>query len=123
MELQKFLRRNFGNDTANHAPGHGGPIVNYITSRVFKRETLMMVKGFTISLLSIGLSGCASFIANEITSPKKSNIKSNISDWTVERQFCDRKNYCVKGIGLGDSDAIKSLKFNRAIISAILMLF
>lgn len=116
MELQKFLRRNFGNDTANHTtnhtPGHGGPIVNYITSRVFKRETLMMVKGFTLGVLSIGLSGCASFIANEITSPKKSNIKSNISDWTVERQFCDRKNYCVKGIGLGDTDAIKSLKFN-----------
>ena len=108
MELQKILRRNFGNDTA----GDGGPTVSYMTPGVFKREILMMVKGFTLGLLSIGLSGCASFIANEITSPKKSNIKGNLSDWTVERQFCDRKNYCVKGIGLGDFDAIKSLSFD-----------
>ena len=109
MELQKILRANFGNNTS----GHGGPEVSYITSRVFKRAPLMMTKGFILALLSIGLSGCASFIANEITSPKKTNVKGNISDWAVEQQFCDSKNYCVKGVALGDSDAIiNNLKFD-----------
>ncbi|MFC3096170.1 hypothetical protein DRW07_05320 [Alteromonas sediminis] len=62
----------------------------------------MVVKGFTIGLLFISLSGCASFIANQMTSPKKSNIDGNISEWAVVQQLCDSNNYCVKAIGLGE---------------------
>ena len=65
----------------------------------------MIVNGFTIGLLLISLSGCASFIANEITSAKKSNIKGDVSDGVVEQQFCDSNSYCVKAIGLGGADA------------------
>ena len=72
----------------------------------------MIVKGFTIGLLFISLSGCASFIANQMTNPKKSNVEGNISDWAVEQHLCDSNNYCVKAIGLGESaTGDQSLKF------------
>lgn len=65
----------------------------------------MIVKGFTIGLLFISLSGCASFIAHQMTSPKKSNIEGNISDWAIQQQLCDSNNYCVTAMGLGESAA------------------
>ncbi|OJF69145.1 hypothetical protein BK026_10250 [Alteromonas sp. V450] len=72
----------------------------------------MMVKGFTIGLLFISLSGCASYLANQMTSPKKSNVEGNISDWAVVQQLCDSNNYCVKAIGLGESaEGDHSLEF------------
>jgi hypothetical protein len=78
----------------------------------FRGKVIMIVKGFTIGLLLISLSGCASFIANQMTSPKNSNVEGNISDLAVDQQLCDSNNYCVKAIGLGESAAGDySLKF------------
>ncbi|RUO63298.1 hypothetical protein SAMN06297229_2241 [Pseudidiomarina planktonica] len=65
----------------------------------------MVVKGFTIALLLIGLSGCASFVANKITSPKNINVEGNLADLIVERQICDNSPYCIKTMGLGDLEA------------------
>lgn len=65
----------------------------------------MIVKGFTIALLLISLSGCASFVANKITSPKNINVEGNLGDLIVEKQICDNSSYCIKTMGLGDSQA------------------
>lgn len=67
----------------------------------------MKVKGIALVLLAISLSGCASFIANEITRSKEPNIKGNISDWVVEREVCDGDANCFKALGLSETEARK----------------
>jgi hypothetical protein len=58
----------------------------------------MMVKGLTIALFSIALSGCATIIASEITSSKRSAHDINLSDLIVEQSLCDSHSYCIKAI-------------------------
>lgn len=63
----------------------------------------------------MALSGCASFIANEITSPQGSKVKGNISEWAVPREMCDSNLYCITAIGLDHLEAANhslSLDFN-----------
>lgn len=63
----------------------------------------------------MALSGCASFIANEITRPQGSTVKGNISEWAVPREMCDSNLYCITAIGLDHLEAANhslSLEFN-----------
>lgn len=75
----------------------------------------MIIKGIILGLFFIVLSGCASFIANEITSPQGSKVKGNISEWAVPREMCDSNLYCITAIGLDHLEAANhslSLDFN-----------
>lgn len=66
----------------------------------------MFVKGLTIGLLCISLSGCASFIANQITTERASNnVEGNLSGFAVERPICDGDSVCVKTVHLDDEAA------------------
>lgn len=63
----------------------------------------------------MALSGCASFIANQITRPQGSKVKGNISEWAVPKEMCDSNNYCITAIGLDDMAVVNhslSLDFN-----------
>jgi len=73
----------------------------------------MIIKGIIVGLFFLALSGCASFIANEITSPRGSKVKGNISEWAVPKEMCDNNLYCITAIGLDHLEAAKhSLSFD-----------
>ena len=82
-------------------------------NEVFTRKMVMILKGLTIGLLFIGLSGCASIIANEITNAKYPYVAGDVSDLTVEKRICDSNHNCIKTIGLANTEATHvSLSFD-----------
>ncbi|MDC8830787.1 alpha/beta fold hydrolase [Alteromonas gilva] len=62
----------------------------------------MHLKGFIIGCVLLSLSGCASFIAHEITRAQGSPFNSEDTD-VVKRQVCDTKQYCITTLNLPDN--------------------
>ena len=81
-------------------------ILKAIHVRNTERIGTMLVKGLTIGLLLVSLSGCASFIANQITTERASNnVKGNLSDFALEKPICDSNSVCVETVHLVDDTA------------------
>jgi len=76
----------------------------------------MFVKGFSLFLVVVLLSGCASYIANEIASPQTPQVTGNISEWTIENTFCDAHSNCMRALSVKDNDLINiDLSFSSKI--------
>ncbi|WP_146216804.1 lysophospholipase [Glaciecola sp. KUL10] len=74
----------------------------------------MLVKGAALCTMLIALSGCASYVAKEITKAHASSITGNLSDIGAETiTICDDNNYCIDVVGLKNVDVTETaLKFD-----------
>jgi hypothetical protein len=69
----------------------------------------LLVKGVALCTIFIALSGCASYVANEITKAHASNITGNVNDIGAETiTMCDDNNYCIDAVGLKSVDVTET---------------
>ncbi|MCO7223455.1 hypothetical protein [Pleionea sp. CnH1-48] len=76
----------------------------------------MLIKRVVVLLTTLSLSGCASYIANQITSPERVNFTGNISNYIIEKEVCDEHSHCIQLLSTKrlETDKIK-LSFNAQI--------
>lgn len=55
------------------------------------------MKVYIAVLFCLLLSGCANFIANQITSPRGAQLSGNFDPLVTKINICDDSNYCIKG--------------------------
>ncbi len=62
----------------------------------------MYLKGFLVAIVVLFLSGCASFIADRITTKLDATPSNDIPAWVVETPLCDENNNCVTAYSIDD---------------------